>query len=214
MSQVRESEALDDKVVDILSRLPPKSLMRFKCIRKFWCTFISSPCFVAKHLSISVDNKVSSSICILLNHSQMLVFPDNSWKYEVLWSMINLSIDSDEHSLDYDLEDLNIPFPVEDHHPVLIHGYCNGIFCVITGKNVVLCNPAFGEFRQLPNSCLLLPSPSEGKFELETTFRTLGFGHDCKAIEYKVVRIVENREYSDNEQTYYHRVALPHTAEV
>ncbi|XP_068303253.1 F-box/kelch-repeat protein At3g23880-like [Pyrus communis] len=212
MSQVHESETPEDKVVEILSRLPSKSLMRFKCIRKSWCTLINGPSFVAKHLNNSVDNKRSSNTCILLNRSQMPVFPDNSWKYEVFWSMISLSIDSDEHNLHYDVEDLNIPFPMEDHHPVVIHGHCNGIVCVITGKNVVLCNPAIGEFRQLPD-CLLLPLPNI-KFQLETSFGGLGFGYDCKAKEYKVVRITENCEYSDAERTYYHRIDLPHTAQI
>ncbi|XP_008386330.3 F-box/kelch-repeat protein At3g06240 [Malus domestica] len=215
MSQVHDSETPEDRVVEILSRLPPKSLMRFKCIHKSWCTLINSPSFVAKYLSNSVDNKLSSSTCILLNRTQMHVFPDQSWKYETLWSMMNLSNYSDEHNLQYDFKDLNIPFPTEDHHPVQIHSYCNGIVCVITGKSVrILCNPATREFRQLPASCLLLPSPPEGKFQLETIFEGLGFGYDYKAKEYKVVQIIENCEYSDDERRYYHRIALPHTAEV
>ncbi|CAN6570136.1 unnamed protein product [Malus baccata var. baccata] len=214
MSQVHENETLEDRVVEILSRLLPKSLMRFKCIRKSWCTLINSPSFVAKQLSNSVDNKFSSSTCILFNRSQTHVFPDNSWKQEVFWSMINLSIDSDEHNLHYDVEDLNIPFPLEDHDYVLILGYCNGIVCVTAGKNILLCNPTTREFMRLPSSCLLLPSRPKGKFELETVFRALGFGYDCKAKEYKVVQIIENSEYSDDERTYYHRIPLPHTAEV
>ncbi|CAN6706487.1 unnamed protein product [Malus baccata var. baccata] len=214
MSQVQESETLEDRVVEILSRLSPKSLMRFKCIRKSWCTLINSPGFVAKQLSNSVDNKFSSFTCILLNRSQTHVFPDNSWKQEVFWSMINLSIDCDELNLHYDVEDLNIPFPLEDHDYVLILGYCNGIVCVTAGKNILLCNPTTREFIGLPSSCLLLPSRPKGKFELETVFRALGFGYDCKAKEYKVVQIIENSEYSDDERTYYHRIPLPHTAEV
>nr|BAJ52234.1 hypothetical protein [Pyrus pyrifolia]BEL64064.1 hypothetical protein [Pyrus pyrifolia] len=214
MSYVRESGTPEDRVIEILSKLPPKSLMRFKCIHKSWFSLINSLSFVAKHLSNSVDNKLSSSTCILLNRSQAHIFPDQSWKQEVFWSMINFSIDSDENNLHYDVEDLNIPFPLEDHEFVLIFGYCNGIVCVEAGKNVLLCNPATREFRQLPDSCLLLPSPPEGKFELETSFQALGFGYDCNAKEYKVVRIIENCEYSDDERTYYHRIALPHTAEL
>ncbi|XP_048436071.1 putative F-box protein At5g15660 [Pyrus x bretschneideri] len=213
MFQVRESETPEDRVVEILSRLSPKSLLRFKCIRKSWCTLINSPSFVAKHLSNSLDNKLSSSTCILLNRSQFHIFPDQSWKREVLWSMINLSIDSDVHNLHYDVKPLNIPFSRDDHNPVQIHGYCNGIVCLIEGDNVLLCNPSTREFRLLPNSCLLVPHP-EGKFELETTFHGMGFGYDCKANEYKVVQIVENCEYSDDEQTYQHCIAYPYTAEV
>nr|ADE43186.1 SFBB9alpha protein [Pyrus x bretschneideri] len=215
MSQVRESETPDDQVVEILSRLPPKSLMRFKCIRKSWCTIINSSSFVAKHLSNSIGNKLSSSTGILLNRCQVHVFSDRSWKQDVFWSMINLSIDSDKNNLHYDVEDLNIPFPMEDQDNVELHGYCNGIVCVIVGKNVLLCNPATGEFRQLPDSSLLLPLP-KGRFGLETVFKGLGFGYDCKAKEYKVVRIIENCdcEYSEGEESYYERILLPHTAEV
>ncbi|KAB2611695.1 SLF1-S21 [Pyrus ussuriensis x Pyrus communis] len=219
MSQLRESETPENRVIETLSRLPPKSLMRFKCIRKSWCTLINSPSFVANHLNNSVNNKLSSSTCILLNRSQAHVFPDNSWNLEVFWSMINLSIDCDEHDLHYDVSDLNIPFPLKDHGFVQIDGNCNGIFCIIAGKtryfiNVLLCNPATGEFRQLPHSCLLIRSPPKGKFQLETIFRGLGFGYEFKAKEYKVVQIIENCEYSDDERTYYHRIALPHRAEV
>ncbi|XP_009341315.3 F-box/kelch-repeat protein At3g06240-like [Pyrus x bretschneideri] len=213
MFQMCESETLEDRVVEILSRLPPESLMRFKCIRKSWCNLINSPSFVAKHLNNSMDNKLSSTTCILANRSWAHIFPDKSWKEEVFWSMINLSIDSDEHNLNYNVEDLNIPFPLEDHDFVLIFGYCNGIACVEVGNNILLCNPASREFSKLSDSCLLLPPP-KGKFELETTFQTLGFGYDCNANEYKVVRIIENCEYSDDEQTFYHCIALPHTAEV
>ncbi|XP_050135722.1 F-box/kelch-repeat protein At3g06240-like isoform X2 [Malus sylvestris] len=216
MSQVRECETPEDRMVEILSRLPPKSLMRFKCIRKSWCTLINSPCFVAKHLSDSVDNKLSSSTCILLNCSQAHVCSEESWKQGVLWSVINLSIDGDE--LHYDIEDLtNAPFLKDDHHEVEIHGYCDGIVCVTVDENFFLCNPATGEFRQLPDSCLLLPLPGvKEKFGLETTLKGLGFGYDCKAKEYKVVRIIENYdcEYSDGEETYIEHTALPHTAEV
>ncbi|KAK4547228.1 hypothetical protein RGQ29_032842 [Quercus rubra] len=37
-------------IVDILLRLPIKSLCRFKCISKPWCTLISHPNFVKTHL--------------------------------------------------------------------------------------------------------------------------------------------------------------------
>nr|ADE43188.1 SFBBalpha protein [Pyrus communis] len=215
MSQVHESETPEDKVVEILSRLPPKSLMRFKCVHKSWCTIINSPSFVAKHLSNTVDNKFSSFTCILFNRSQVHVFADRSWKRDVFWSMINLSIESDEHNLHYDVEDLNIPFPMEVQDNVQLYGYCNGIVCVIVGENVLLCNPATREFKQLPDSSLLLPLPT-GKFGLETLFKGLGFGYDCKTKEYKVVRIIENCdcEYSEGKESYHERILLPYTAEV
>ncbi|XP_026410260.1 F-box only protein 8-like [Papaver somniferum] len=41
---------VDDGVVcDILSRLPAKSLMRFKCVSKHWLSLIKDPCFINLH---------------------------------------------------------------------------------------------------------------------------------------------------------------------
>ncbi|KAJ9701334.1 hypothetical protein PVL29_006608 [Vitis rotundifolia] len=43
-------------MVDILSRLPVKSLLRFRCVCKAWCTLISRPQFVETHLhDLAVD---------------------------------------------------------------------------------------------------------------------------------------------------------------
>ncbi|KAK4737218.1 hypothetical protein R3W88_000915 [Solanum pinnatisectum] len=39
----------EDLVVDILLRLPLKTLARFKCVCKHWCAFIKSMNFIEKH---------------------------------------------------------------------------------------------------------------------------------------------------------------------
>lgn len=43
---------------EILSRLPPKSLMRFKCVRKSWNSIINHPSFVVPP---ALDNQSSST---------------------------------------------------------------------------------------------------------------------------------------------------------
>ncbi|XP_026430321.1 putative F-box protein At4g38870 [Papaver somniferum] len=46
--------AVDEMVLcDILSRLPVKSLMRFKCVSKRWCSLIKDPYFIDLHFSRS-----------------------------------------------------------------------------------------------------------------------------------------------------------------
>ena len=48
--QMKMSNLPCELIVDILLRLPIKSLCRFKCISKPWCTLISHPDFVKTHL--------------------------------------------------------------------------------------------------------------------------------------------------------------------
>ena len=40
----------DEVVVNILSHLPPKSLLRFRCVSKTWLAFIGTPDFISKNL--------------------------------------------------------------------------------------------------------------------------------------------------------------------
>ncbi|BFG36867.1 hypothetical protein CerSpe_231410 [Prunus speciosa] len=43
----------EDMALNILSRLPPKSLVRFKCVHKSWQNMINNPHFITTHLSNS-----------------------------------------------------------------------------------------------------------------------------------------------------------------
>ncbi|XP_055827627.1 F-box protein CPR1-like [Solanum dulcamara] len=46
-------------LMDILSRLPAQSLLRFKCVSKFWETLISEPYFKMKHLNRAKNDQDS-----------------------------------------------------------------------------------------------------------------------------------------------------------
>ncbi|KAB2609630.1 hypothetical protein D8674_042866 [Pyrus ussuriensis x Pyrus communis] len=49
-----------DMLVEILSNLPPKTLMRFKCVCKWWYARITNPSFTLKHLSNSANNSLTT----------------------------------------------------------------------------------------------------------------------------------------------------------
>lgn len=82
----------EDMVVHILSRLPPKSLMRFKCIHKSLLTIIETSEFVAKHLS-------NSTRYVLLKQTSSNVDkrPDLFFKLD----FCNDKADCDEHNNNY-----------------------------------------------------------------------------------------------------------------
>ncbi|XP_040369750.1 F-box protein At2g23160 isoform X2 [Rosa chinensis] len=59
-----ESLDFDAVIVEILSWLPAKSLLRFRCVCKAWRALISDPYFIRKHLS-RINTKINSSYSLL-----------------------------------------------------------------------------------------------------------------------------------------------------
>ncbi|PHU06220.1 hypothetical protein BC332_27042 [Capsicum chinense] len=55
----------EEIIMDILSRLPVLSLLRFKCVSKYWMTLISEPYFTLKHLNHAKNNQNSQKILVL-----------------------------------------------------------------------------------------------------------------------------------------------------
>lgn len=49
--------AEEEITMDILSKLPVQSLLRFKCVSTFWMTLISHPYFITKNLNHMKNNK-------------------------------------------------------------------------------------------------------------------------------------------------------------
>ncbi|XP_049359976.1 putative F-box protein At1g50870 [Solanum verrucosum] len=68
-----------DVATEIMSRLPVRSLLQFKCVSKLWMTLISDPYFSKKHLN-HARNDVQR-----IEHVQKLDFPcnDKPWRYSL-----------------------------------------------------------------------------------------------------------------------------------
>ncbi|PQP94593.1 S locus F-box protein with the low allelic sequence polymorphism 1-S4 [Prunus yedoensis var. nudiflora] len=167
----------------ILPRLPSKSLMRFKCVRKSWYTLINNPTFVENHLSNSMHNKLST--CVLF--SRFVQSDTNSDEKELAFSFLYLRNDYDdaEHNVNFVVEDIKFSLSsgrfigLEDVESPSILGHCNGIVCLSPcSDNLVLCNPAIKEIKLLPKSGLP-----------DWWGCAVGFGYDPKCKDYKVSRI-------------------------
>ena len=161
----------DEIVLEILARLPVKSVLRFRCVCKSWCSYITDPNFISTHL----------------NHNHHHDYVIHRPKSKSISSRSNLQVCT--LALDRTFETISefrIPFTFQSGYPRLV-GSCNGILCFTDcvtskSKDVYLWNPSIRKFKRLPDTCL-------------TQLRTLvlGFGYDSQNNDYKVVRISQTR---------------------
>lgn len=181
-----------DVVVEILARLPVKSLIRFKCVCKSWYALIINPNFITKHLQL---NKASSN-----THKNARFLLKNHISHKPVVSM--LFYESPNVSLG-----AAMPLFDEDLHSVTLYGTCDGIVCVgFTSRlppgnfdrQMGLWNPATREFRALPSS--RVPRPAD----LLVQWTDIGFGLDFTSKDYKMVEIIEfaSRDYPPQVEVY------------
>lgn len=154
-----------------MSRLPPNSLRRAKCVSKSWYTlisgFMSDPEFVARHLRNMKNNPTTSMV--LGSHrgqfSLLTLFNDDVSEYDI-------------HGVTKML-----PFPLgqEDDGGLYEAFHCDGILCLVKNyRTIMLWNPAIQEIKLLPESKINAIRPGVAD---------IGFGYDSSAKDYKVVRI-------------------------
>ncbi|XP_043696604.1 F-box protein At3g07870-like [Telopea speciosissima] len=156
-------------IKEILSRLPVKSLLRFRCVSKDWCCVISDPFFISQHLNLSSEYKIG--LCLTNGRLFTITFDGLSSTATMV----------------------DIPFKgLEDSVEIL--GSCNGLLCLFVSKRlsswfrhispIYLWNPAISEYKKLPDA----PIGSPRIWGINNT--VLGFGYDPINNEYKVVRII------------------------
>lgn len=159
----------EELVMDILVRLPVKSLIRFKYVCKSWYALIKNPSFISQHLSHPYSSH---------NNDSILVFDRPPGDYNPKVSLLH----SDKNFQFFEY----VTAPIFDGclaNDIQIYGPCNGIVCLYRrcSNKTVLWNPATKENRVLP----LPPSPFDGS---RTT--ACGIGFDSTRDEYKVVHVL------------------------
>ncbi|XP_065859403.1 F-box/kelch-repeat protein At3g06240-like [Euphorbia lathyris] len=149
----------DHLIADILSKLPSKSLLRFKTICKAWYSLISDPLFINLH-----SKQASQNPKILLSTTgfqiQILDYESSSFDDSCLSGPIN------------------VPEKLCLHDTEIIGSSC-GLVCLDTdcfGKSFCIWNPSTRECRKIPslyvnsNNCYLH-----------------GFGYDLVTNDFKLV---------------------------
>ncbi|ESR44972.1 hypothetical protein CICLE_v10003993mg, partial [Citrus x clementina] len=126
----------EDITIEILSRLPAKFVLRFRCVCKSWLELTKKPSFISKHFQN--------------NSTRTRLFVDAS----VTSAVVGMGIVTSALYLFHDEKLANLSY--EDIKPQ-IHdkfvGYHDGLFCIMQSSTnrLTIWNPATREFRNLPN---------------------------------------------------------------
>ncbi|KAK0596530.1 hypothetical protein LWI29_016521 [Acer saccharum] len=160
-----------DVVTDMFYRLPVKTLLRFRCLSKVFCSLIDSPDFVKLHLNHTVSTK--THLVLVLKGLHL-------------------------YTADLDSLDEATPF---DHYPEYIWGVtevfgsCNGLIALSNSeKDISLLNPATKQMFNLPVENVDLP-----KKDCFRGFVFYGFGYDFVHDDYKIVRMVQFKKDKDDD---------------
>ncbi|KAK8988026.1 hypothetical protein V6N11_065625 [Hibiscus sabdariffa] len=164
-----------DIIVEILSRLPVKSLCRFKCVSKAWCNLMSSSQFVKLQLNQSVkSNRLTYVMYDCFEFPRRLELD-----YESLVSGQEVKL-TEKESL-FQSKGGRGAFIEFYFGKRRVLGSCNGLLCstFYPPKAIALVNPSTGETKTIfsehgPQTKPLLVA---------------GFGYDALHDDYKVVKI-------------------------
>ncbi|XP_058731790.1 F-box/kelch-repeat protein At3g06240-like [Vicia villosa] len=163
-------------IIEILLRLPVKSLLRFKSVCKLWFSLIShDPHFANSHFQL---NSTTPNRRILLI----------SYKTHE-----SLSIDF-EASVGYDSASVSLSLDymfLEDFTDFEVKGSCRGFILICSSLNIYIWNPTTGVHKQIP----LSPFGSNVDSNLDNEY-FYGFGYDHSTEDYLVVLM--SYHYSDD----------------
>ncbi|KAL0350933.1 UNVERIFIED_CONTAM: F-box protein CPR1 [Sesamum radiatum] len=163
MESVKNGDLPEDVVLEILLRLPVKTLLQLKCVCKRWYALIGSSSFVNQHFS-----QESNQEHLLIRHYR----PDEE-RYAFALYVDEIFSGYEEH------DHLQMPLTV-----AALMGPLNGVFCVVSiSGHMALLNPAMRQFKPLP---LVHPYVHP---HLSSYDDLLGFGLDPSSGDYKLVSI-------------------------
>nr|WRO64604.1 MYB transcription factor protein [Rosa persica] len=151
----------EEILFEILARLPVKSLLKFRCVCKYWKTLISSPGFIDAHLER--NSLKTSHDCLLIQTRERLVKKSLSLFCANTFTKF-----------------LELELPTNNLESVfLVVGSYNGVLCIHDSHHgIYLWNPSIRKFKRLPEALI----DKRGII-------AHGFGFHPQGNDYRVVRI-------------------------
>jgi F-box interacting protein len=186
----------DEAIIEILTRLPVKSLIKFRCVSKTWRSLISSPFLIANHLNLALSDPQYPPYLLFhysddLHQKQRFTlhspddpFPQNQSREE--------GEEEDEKGFfDYPSGFIELHSPLESTKLSLVNS-CAGLVCLACGflelkNSFIFWNPSI-------RKAISVPEPNIG-LKSDPLLHYLGFGYDSKNDDYKLVRLVYSLRY-------------------
>ncbi|KAL3628709.1 hypothetical protein CASFOL_027755 [Castilleja foliolosa] len=163
----------EDIMLCILSRLPVKSIHRFKSVCKPLRDVLSSPEFAKMHSAQFPLNPENQSVVIYGSRSN----------FHHTASLLKIESEEEMKPTKLAIPSYEVPDIAE------FIGCCNGLLCIAIpqpGPFIDLCNPAMN------NMSKRLPFPNLKVEDHEIV--SLGFGYNEEADDFKVIRIVDSEK--------------------
>uniref|UniRef100_A0ACD5WEK1 Uncharacterized protein n=1 Tax=Avena sativa TaxID=4498 RepID=A0ACD5WEK1_AVESA len=179
----RPIELLDELVLEILVRLPVKSLLRFRSVSKAWRATISDPFFIRAQLDHSASKLKRNPSFLITPHALTSTIEGEEWPttfstrlrfYQ--WQPGSSSTATETATLVHGQD-----FPGE-FSSVCQFAHCDGLVLLPTNTNVYLFNPA-------TRDTLTLPQTNPNKIPVPPYIcLPAGLGRDPRTGRYKVAR--------------------------
>nr|ABI15330.1 F-box protein SFB [Prunus salicina]BAF91847.1 S haplotype-specific F-box protein c [Prunus salicina] len=185
--RLRKKEIL----IDILVRLPAKSLVRFLCTSKSWSDLIGSSSFVSTHLHR--NDTIHAHVYLLCLHPsnfEWAVDPDDPYvKQELQWSLF--SNETFEKCFE-----LRHPLGSTEHYG--IYGSSNGLVCISDeilnfDSPIHIWNPSIRKFRTPPMST---------NINIKYSYVALQFGFHPRVNDYKIIRMMRTNKDAFTVEVY------------
>ncbi|XP_050870498.1 F-box/kelch-repeat protein At3g06240-like [Lathyrus oleraceus] len=155
-------------IIQILLRLPVKSLIRFKCVRKLWFSLISNDSNFANS-----DFQLTAA-----THNHRILFISTS-PHEFRSIDLETSLDDDSASASLDF---NFMLP-QSCSLIEVKYSCRGFMFWQCFSNIYLWNPSTGVHKQIPLS------PIDSNLDAKYSSFVYGFGYDPSMDDYLVFNI-------------------------
>ncbi|KAL8052211.1 hypothetical protein ABFX02_06G197900 [Erythranthe guttata] len=163
----------EEIVIEILSKLPIKSVLRFKCVCRSWLSLISTEHFIVTYLRNSANDDETFDLS-----TKILTTPSKCSRAVIKACSLRSLITEPVTRV------FSLDFPTDNSRDLLIVGSCKGLICIVMVDKYrfFLWNPTTSERKELPDFFAGVNHRNRNRGFIARH----GFGYDESSGDYKI----------------------------